>query len=88
MPKLGSMRNPDVISTDLGDEFLLLDPHTRAMFTLNSTGRVVWQHVEDGVDAIVTILTEQFAIGPEQAQTDVRALIAELVSAGLIVTTD
>jgi predicted RNase H-like nuclease len=78
------MRNPDVIETDLGDELVLLDPKTRAMFTLNATGREVWRHAEDELDQIVSALTTSFAITADRARGDIVALIAELTSAGLV----
>ena len=50
-----------VMATDLGDEIVVLNSKSRAMHTLNETGRVVWTCAEDGLDVVV-----------EQLCTDVR----------------
>jgi hypothetical protein len=80
------MRNVQVIETDLGDELVLLDPGTRAMFTLNATGREVWRHLDAGVEAVVTALTSTFGISAQRARSDAIELIAELTGAGLVVS--
>ncbi len=78
------LRNPGVVETDLGDEVVLLDPHTRAMFSLNATGRVVWQYLDEGTEAITARLVGQFEVSGERARSDVALVLADLRSAGLI----
>lgn len=75
---------PGIIETDLEDELVLLDPVTRKMFTLNSTGRVAWRHFPDGIEATVTVITAAFAIPAEEARADVLELVGQLQTAGLI----
>jgi hypothetical protein len=79
--------NPDIIETDLGEELVLLDPRTQEMYTLNATGRAVWQAMPAGdAEAIATIVTAAFAIDHAQATLDVRALLNQLSGAGLLRT--
>jgi Coenzyme PQQ synthesis protein D (PqqD) len=75
-----------VIETDLDDELVLLDPKTQGMFSLNSTGRVIWHGLKnaDSLESIAQKLEQQFTVTLEQAQADASALIAELKKAGLI----
>lgn len=63
---------------------MLLDPSTRALFTLNSTGTVVWEHMNQGMDAIVRALVERFGVEPDVARADADEIIAELRDAGLV----
>ena len=79
------MQAETVLSTDLGDEMVLLDVGTRAMHTLNPTGRVVWSSIEDGLEATVERMCTQFDIDAVTAQTDAVELVEELVASGLLV---
>jgi hypothetical protein len=77
---------PGVIETDLDDELVLLDPKTQAMFSLNNTGRVVWQGLKnaESLETIAQTLEGQFTVTLEQASLDAQALTSELEKAGLI----
>ena len=77
---------PGVIETDLGDELVLLDPKTQGMFSLNNTGRVVWQGLKntETLEVISLKLEQQFTVTLEQATLDAQALMSELEKAGLI----
>jgi Coenzyme PQQ synthesis protein D (PqqD) len=78
--------HPDVIVTDLEDESVLLNPRTQAMFTLNATGRVVWNELEaKDLDAIAAELEAQFEVDFDTAKTDAAELLDALQKAGLIV---
>ena len=78
--------NDDVIATDLDNELVLLDPTTRAMFTLNATGRVIWQQIEAGHTTadIVRAVVAAFEIDDITAAADVDTLTLKLSGAGLI----
>lgn len=79
------MPNIDVIATDLDNELVILNPATRALFTLNETGRVVWTGlVEDmSFDVIVANVVSEFTVDPEQARADITRLIDDLIAADL-----
>src|SRR5262245_17039680 len=80
------IRADDLIATDLDDELVLLNPSTRALFSLNATGRAVWIRLaaptstSELVDAIVTA----FAVDERVAARDVKSLLDELAAAGLV----
>ena len=78
-------QNPDVIATDLGDELVLLHRNTRAVFTLNATGREVWRRLEEPctIDAAVEAVTTAFTVDEATARTDVTRLLDELIAADL-----
>jgi hypothetical protein len=76
---------PGLLSTDLEGEFVLLDPASRQMFSLNATGRVVWRAIPDhDVNGLVQCVTVAFAVGHARALEDVRSLLEGLLDAGLI----
>jgi hypothetical protein len=75
-----------VIETDLEDELVLLDPETREMFSLNSSGRLIWNNLATcDVSGLASVLREHFKVDNEQASHDVIQLIAELHKANLII---
>ena len=77
---------PGVIETDLGDELVLLNPKTQGMFSLNNTGRIVWQGLKntETLETIALSLEKTFTVTLEQASIDAQALMDELEKAGLI----
>ena len=81
-------RNDDVVATDLDDEIVLLNPATRAVFTLNPTGRAVWHRLADSasLDELVKVLVTEFAVDDVTAARDVRAVLEDLAAAGLVHT--
>jgi hypothetical protein len=77
--------NPEILVTDLEDELVLLNPRTQAMFTLNGTGRVVWQHLGKlPAEEIAAKIVEQFEIDLSTAQQDTDNLLETLAAAGLL----
>lgn len=57
------------------------------MIRINETGAVVWQGIEDGLDAdqIAESLAFSYGIETEKALRDVSSCIDRLVDAGLVV---
>lgn len=76
--------NPAVIVTDLEEEMVLLHPQTREMFSLNASGRLVWQHIVEGQERVVEQMVQTFAVDQARAKADVLALVEALKSRGLI----
>ena len=74
-----------VIATDLGDELVVLDPVRGEMFSLNETGRCIWQAIESGDKEPVAALVTAFEVDVETARADVEALTSALLAAGLLV---
>ena len=77
-------RNPDVIATALEAETVLLDPSTRAMFTLNGAGSIVWREIEHGLDHLVSMITARYSVSAEQARSDAEQVVKDLADAGLL----
>ena len=74
-----------VIETDLDDEIVLLDSDTRAMFSLNESGRLIWQALpESGTEGAVRTVVDNFDVSEEKARTDVDLLVDELLKAKLL----
>lgn len=79
-------RNPDILVTDLDSELVLLHPKTRALFTLNETGRTIWELLatETQINQAVAALTATFEVDDDTARAHASKLLSELADAGLI----
>ncbi len=79
-------RASDVITTDLGDELILLDPRNGEMFSLNACGRRLWFALPSGsVVQVANALCSEYAVTLERARVDAEALLTALTDAGLVV---
>lgn len=77
--------NPEILVTDLDNELVLLNPRTQAMFTLNGTGRIVWQNLgKHSAEEIAQKIVEQFEVDLQTAQQDTVSLLETLANAGLL----
>ncbi|MFN3265454.1 MAG: PqqD family protein [Deinococcales bacterium] len=78
--------NPEILVTDLDNELVLLNPRTQAMFTLNGTGRIVWQNLgKYSATEIAEKIVERFEIDLPTALKDTENLLETLANAGLLV---
>lgn len=78
---------PDVMVTDLDEgEAVLLHLTSRKYFTLNASGREIWQLLSDGLTLGETSgqLVERYGIGPDRAAGAVNRLVGKLRDAGLV----
>jgi hypothetical protein len=78
--------NPEIIVTELDDELVLLNPRTQAMFTLNGTGKIIWQSLGQHTNEEIAVkITEVFEIDLGTAQKDTSDLLESLEKSGLLV---
>lgn len=56
------------------------------MITLNESGVLLWKALETGADtdALVKVLTSEYAVSDGQARTDVEAFLQKLYQAGCL----
>ena len=78
------IRDPVVMHTEIEREAVLLDPRTRRMFDLNRTGTVVWESIDEGIDAAIMRVVAVFEIDEASARNDVESLLRQLAEAGLV----
>ena len=76
----------DVSGSEIGDELALLQPASGQYFTLNQTGAIVWQLLEEphSTDEIALAVAEKYDISASECQDDIGELIARLGDAELI----
>jgi hypothetical protein len=82
--------SPDVVFRDLEGEAVILDLASGRYFGLNAVGTRIWTLLDAGtpIERIVEAVAEEYDADARQIDRDVKALIEELSSRGLIVRSD
>lgn len=78
---------PDVVLQTIGDEAILLKLSDETVFALNDTGARVAAEIARGssVEAIIRTLSSSYGADFEEVARDVRAVVNNLVTRGLVV---
>ncbi len=74
----------ELLVTDLGNELVLMHPTESQMFSLNAAGRLIWQHLPATTEELAARLAQAYALTPEQAQQDTRAVLDALLARQLV----
>jgi hypothetical protein len=84
------LSNPDVVSTELGEEAVLLHLQSQRYYTVNETGLAIWSLLADphSLDEIADALVQDFEVTREDARTAARAFLDELLADGLVRETE
>jgi len=77
---------PTTLSRELEGETVLVDIDSGTYFGLDEVGTVIWRLIGENVPTtdIPARLTEEFDVDEHTARTDFEALLAELLSKGLV----
>jgi len=85
-------RSPDAVSTPVDDgATVVLHLSTQTYFTLNATGEVLWEYLDDHETAtkrdLVAALLDHVTtdVDPAQVEADVQAFLTSMRDADLIV---
>jgi hypothetical protein len=86
--ELGLRTNPEVIAKRLDEAAVLVDIATNRIFELNETGTRVWELLGEGLDTqrIVRRLVDEFEVEDAQATDEVRSLLVQLQTEGLLLS--
>ena len=72
---------------ELDDELVVMELESQAIVTLNATGRLVWEMLDEATTAeeILTLLGETFPdVDKDSLQADIQAVLDTLVAARLV----
>lgn len=84
-------RHPMTASRELGGEMIVISAGDSRLFTLNDAGAVIWK-AADGVTPLTDIVARticlEYDVTPNAALQDVETFVSELVSHGVMLTSD
>ena len=78
--------NPEQLSTQLGNEVVILGLRDSVYYGLSDVGARVWEVLQTPhtVAEIVDVLVAEYDVPAERAETDVQVLLADLHARGLV----
>lgn len=84
------MRNPDVPSTEMNGEHVVMDLTSGKYFSLQGTAGIIWQMLSAPQTEVnlITQLAKQYQIDQTTCQNDTRPFLDQLQAKGLIVQRD
>ena len=81
--------SPDVLAAHLSGEAVLLNLLDKSYYRLNETAAVVWAGFENGDShgVILDTLLSRYAVGTEQAESEMNRVIDDMKSRKLLIET-
>jgi len=70
----------DILSSQIGNEIVLLDVASGKYFKIDEVGSSIWEHLKEpkSLDNLVEILIMEYDVEKEQCKKDVTKFIGEL----------
>lgn len=78
-----------VVTATVDGDVVLMAPTDGRCYALRGSGEAVWGLLDADrtVPGLVGLLTEQFAVDPQQCEQDVSRLLSDLIEAGVVTVT-
>lgn len=80
------MKSPDQVSTNLGNETVILGLTSEEYYSLKEVGARIWEIIKEPktVRQILETLLNEYAVEPERCERDLLVLLQELANEGLV----
>ncbi len=80
-------RNPELISTDVDGEKVMMSIENGEYFGLDSVGSRIWELIENPikVEVLVNLLIDEFDVSKEQCEVDTLEFLNELMEKKLLI---
>ena len=80
------VRSSDQVSTDLGDETVILGLSSDEYFSLQNVGARIWEIIQEPktVKEILDAILNDYAVESERCERDLLAVLQELAHEGLV----
>jgi hypothetical protein len=85
------IRNPAAETAPLGKGIMVLEPKERKFCALNATSSLIWAKLQEAVSAeelAKEIVASYHGIEEAEALRDVRAIVDEMTSLGIVIALD
>lgn len=80
-------RGAEHVETRLGDQTLMMSVEQGMYFSVDATANRIWDLIEHPtpISSVVSALTTEYDVGPEECEQQVKAFIGQLIVNGLAV---
>ena len=81
------IKEPDVISEEMGNEVVVINLETGHYYSLNETAALIWSLISEGLSCqqIFNYIAHNYAVEKETAIEDAKDLLIQLINEALIV---
>jgi hypothetical protein len=78
--------SPDQVSSELGEEAVILNVKTGIYFGLNEVGARIWKLIQEpvAISRVVQTLLNEYDVEQDQCEQEVLSLIQDLMNAALV----
>jgi Coenzyme PQQ synthesis protein D (PqqD) len=78
--------SPSHLYSEVADDGIILDLESGVYYGLNDTGNQIWQWLQQPKteSEIIALILAEYDVTPEQGAEDVKALLQEMIEAGII----
>jgi hypothetical protein len=79
-------RTPQLVSTDLDDEMVIMDDEKGSFYGLNATAKMIYGLLETPktLEEIIGLITAEYDVSPEQCQADIIPFLQQMVTSKLL----
>jgi hypothetical protein len=80
------MATKQQVSCDLGEEAAILNMKNSVYYGLDPVGARIWRLLQQptSLSAIRDVIVQEYDVAPQQAESDLRALLEKLLREGLV----
>jgi hypothetical protein len=81
-------RNPELLSTDMDGETVMMSIEQGAYYGINSIGSRVWELLQEPLtlEAICEVIINEYEVEPAQCREDMLEFVGEMLVNNLVVT--
>lgn len=79
--------SPHQLSTNLGNESVILEFQTGTYFSVNDVGTAVWNYLQQPrhVTDVITHIVNKYEVSADQAEAEILSFLQNLVDKGLVI---
>lgn len=80
-------RNPELISSEIDNERVMMNINTGEYFGLDAVGNRIWELIEKPIQIckLIEILTDEFDVTKDQCETDTLEFLSQLIEKQLVI---
>ena len=80
------MRSPTVLTSDMGEEFVMMDVESGQYFNLKEVGAAVWNEIETEISfgEVLNRLMERFEVDRETCETEMRVFVERMMELKMV----
>jgi hypothetical protein len=82
--------SPDQLSTNLGNDSVILKLQAGTCFGVNNVGTAIWNYLQQPrhVTDVIAYIVDKYEVSADQAEVEILSFLQSLVDKGLVIVED